>query len=164
MRDVERSDDLDLVIIHRARYPELPRPSIDVDVRYYEETDVLRRLASGHDYLSWTVRYGRVLFERDGWWTRLAADWRHRLLLPSAAEARERADRARRIYDDLMVIGDYDAAAEIRLSMLTFLARAALSSAGVFPRSRPELPDQLREIDDHDAADRLSNALAHRYG
>jgi len=164
VRDVEHSDDLDLVIVHRARRPELPTPSIDVDLRFYEEQDVLRRLERGHDYLSSTVRYGRVLFERDGWWTQLASDWHNRLSLPSVAESRERAAKARLIRDDLLEIGDHDAAAELRVSMLTFLARAALSSAGVFPKSRPELPNQLHIIDNHDLADRLSNALSHRYG
>ena len=152
------------MIVHGTPCPELPRPSIDVDLRFYKEADLLRRLENGHDYLSWTVRCGRVLFERDGWWTRLTADWLHRLSLPSVDEARERADKARRIRDDLLEIGDYDAAAEVRVSMLTCLARAALSSAGIFPNSRPELPHQLRGIDNHHLADRLSDALTHRYG
>ena len=42
--------------------------------------------------------------------------------------------------------------------MLTHLARAALSEAGVFPYSRPELPGQLRDIGDHALADRLDAA------
>jgi len=164
VREVEQSDDLDLLIVHRTGRPKLPSPSIDVDLRFYEEAQLLRGLERGHDYLLWTVRCGRVLFERDGWWTRLTADWRHRLPLPSADEARERADKARRIRDDLLEIGDHDAAAEVRVSMLTCLARAALSTAGVYPNSRPELADQLRGIDKHDLADRLSDALTHRYG
>ena len=55
-------------------------------------------------------------------------------------------------------------AAELSVSMLTHLARAALSDAGVLPQSRPELVDQLRRIDEHPLADRLAYALAHRYG
>ena len=164
VRDVEHSDDLDLVMVYRTRRPNLPRPPIDVDLRLYEQAEVLRKLKVGHDYLSWTVRYGCVLFERDAWWTRLSVDWNDRLPLPSVAEARERADKARRLYNDVPAIGDHDAAAELRLSMLTFLARAALSSAGVFPKSRPELAGQLRDIDKQALADRLSDALAHRYG
>ena len=152
------------MIVYSTRRPTLPRPPIDVDLRLFEEGDVLRKLERGHDYLSWTIRYGRVLFERDGWWTRLAEDWRHRLLLPSAAEARERAAKARRIYDELVEIGDNEAAAEVGISMLTFLARAALSSAGVFPKSRPELAHQLRDINNHELADRLATALAQKRG
>ena len=164
VRDVEHSDDLDLVIVYQTRRPELPRPPIDVDLRLYEDAEVLRKLERGHDYLSWTVRYGRVLFERERWWTRLTSDWQQRLSLPSVAEAQERADKACRIYNDLLEIGDHDAATEFIISMLTFLARGALSSAGVFPKSRPELAEQLRSIDDHGLSDRLSSAIAHRYG
>lgn len=152
------------MIVYSTGQPTLPRPPIDVDLRLFEEGDVLRKLERGHDYLSWTIRYGRVLFERDGWWTRLADDWRHRLLLPSATEARERAAKARRVHEELIEIGDNEAAAEVRISMLTFLARAALSEAGVFPKSRPELPYQLRDIDHYKLADRLAAALAQRSG
>lgn len=46
VREVEQSDDLDLLIIHRTRRPELPRPSIDIDLRLYEEAQLLRGLES----------------------------------------------------------------------------------------------------------------------
>ena len=59
-------------------------------------------------------------------------------------------------------IGDHTAAAELQVSLLTHLARAALSNVGMFPKSRPELPQQLRDISEHALADRLSNALARR--
>ena len=86
------------------------------------------------------------------------------MILPSADDARERARKVKRLYEDVVAIGDHDAAAELRVSMLTNLARAALSSAGVFPKSRPELVEQLRRINDQALADRLAYALAHRYG
>ena len=121
-----------------------------------------RKLAGCHDYLSWTVRYGQVLFERDGWWTRLRADWNSRLMLPSVAEAQERARKAGRLYDQLREVGDRDADDDVRISMLTHLARAALSSARVFPKSRPELAGQLRSIGEQALADSLAEALARR--
>ena len=164
VRDVEQSEDLDLVIVYSTRRPSLPRAPINVDLRLYEETDAVRKLEASHDYLSWTVRYGHVLFEREAWWTRLAEAWIDRLTLPSADDARERARKAKRLYDDIVAIGDRDAAADLRVSMLTNLARAALCSAGVFPKSRPELVEQLRRINDQAHADRLDYALAHRYG
>ena len=164
VRDVEHSDDLDLLMIYTARRPSLPRPPIDIDLRLYEQTDVLRKLESGHDYLSWTVRFGRALFERDAWWTTIAQAWINRLSLPSVDEARKRARKAQRLHSDLLVIGDHEAAAELSVSMLTNLARAALSSAGVFPKSRPELAEQLKRIGNQALADRLAYALARRYG
>ena len=65
---------------------------------------------------------------------------------PSVAEARERAQKARHLYQKMIEVGDTDAAADLQLSMLTFLGRASLSEANVFPKSRPELPNQLHKI------------------
>ncbi len=164
VRDVSKTDDLDLVLVYRERRPRLPRPPIGVDLQQHEETEVPRKLQDGHDFLSWAVRFGRPIFERDQWWTRLRADWNDRLSLPSAAEARKRARRARQLHQEMQSLGDYDAATENYIAMLTHLARAALSDAGVLPRSRPELAGQLRSIGDQQQADRLDDALAHRFG
>lgn len=79
-------------------------------------------------------------------------------------EARKRARKAQRLHNDLLAIGDHEAAAELSVSMLTNLARAALSSAGVFPKSRPELVEQLRDIGNQALADRVAYALDRRYG
>ena len=83
--------------------------------------------------------------------------------LPSAAEARKRARRARQLHQEMQSLGDHDAATENYVSMLTHLARATLSDAGILPRSRPELADQLRQIGETPLADRLTDALTHRY-
>ena len=61
VRDVVHSDDLDLVLVYRECRPILPRQPISIDLRLYEQDEVLQKLAACHDYLSWTVRYGRVL-------------------------------------------------------------------------------------------------------
>ena len=162
VRDVEHSDDLDLVLIYRECRPILARPPISIDLRLYEQDEVLQKLAAGHDYLSWTVRYGRVLCERCDWWTTLVYDWKDRLSLPSATDALERAQKAEGLYKKLIEIGDADAAADLQLSMLTFLSRAALSKAAVFAKSRPELPDQLCGIGEGVLAERLTDALDRR--
>jgi hypothetical protein len=60
---------------------------------------------------------------------------------------------------DLLQIGDADAAREQALSYLTHLARAELLEKGVYPASRPELPEQLRKIGDHHLARRLDCLL-----
>ena len=162
VRDVEHSDDLDLVLVYRGSRPVLPREPISVDLRLYERDEVLQNLAACHDYLSWTVRYGRVLFERCEWWTTLRSGWKDRLSLPSVSDALARARRAERLYEKLVEIGDTDAAADLELSMLTSLSRAALSKAGVFAKSRPELADQLCGIGERVLAERLVGALERR--
>lgn len=163
VRDVDRCDDLDLVLVYRKLRPSLPRPPIGVDLQQHEESEVPRKLANGHDFLSWAVRFGRPLFEREQWWSLLRADWNDRLSLPSATEARKRARRAQQLLEEMRSLGDHDAATENYVSMLTHLARAALSEAGVLPRSRPELADQLRSIGEQPLADKIADALAHRY-
>ena len=162
VRDVGSCDDLDLVLVYDSYRPALARPPASVDLRQYEQADVEPRLAEGHDYLSWTVRFGRALFERDSWWTRLRGEWNGRLSLPPVAQSLDRAGRARHYFEEMSAAGDTSAAAEFELSMLTHLGRAALSRAGVFPKSRPEMPDQLRGVGDKELADRLSDALADR--
>ena len=164
VRDVAYSDDLDLVMVYRTQRPDLPVRPIDVDLRLYEQAEARQKLEDGDDYLSWTVRYGRVLFEREAWWTRLCVEWKDRVAPPSAVKARARADKMRNLYDKMLEVGDLDAAAEIQISMLTHLARALLGGAGVFPKSRPELADQLCGIGEKALAGRLADALNHRRG
>lgn len=162
VRDVAYSDDLDLVMVYRTRRPGLPTRPIDVDLRLYEQAEALQKLAAGDDYLSWSVRYGRALFERDAWWTRLCVEWKDRVTPPSAVKARARADKMRTVYDNMLEVGDFDAAVEIQISMLTHMARALLGAAGVFPKSRPELAGQLCGIGEQALAGRLTDALNHR--
>ena len=162
VRDVDHSDDLDLVLVYRTPRPALPRPPISVDLRCYEHADAAARVATGHSHLSWAVRFGRVLFERDGWWSQFRARWNDRLLLPSAEESDGRARRAEQQSNGLAAAGDEDAAAELHLAALTHRARAALTRAGVFPQSRPELPIQLRAVGEHDLSERLQQALTCR--
>jgi hypothetical protein len=117
-----------------------------VDLRAYSTADIDEKLQSGHDMLSWAVRFGRVLFQRDGFWDRVVDSWRNRLPLPSAELARERAATACRHLMDVFRVGDEDAAHEQALSYVTHLARAELLDTGVYPASRPELAEQLRGI------------------
>lgn len=140
----------------------MSRPPISIDLRGYDEAEVTQKLTEGHDYLSWTVRFGRILFERDGWWTKLREDWNERLCLPSVDEACARAEKAKCLSMELREAGDEDAADELQLSALTHLGRAELSEARVFPKSRPEIPEQLRAIGQHSLADQLAAALKRR--
>ncbi len=162
VRDVKRSDDLDLVLVYSQDRPALPRPPLDVDLRQYDRADVPHMLEAGHDYISWTVRFGQPLFERNQWWTALRSKWIDHLALPSASEARSRARKTERLYKEMLAVGDDDAASELELSLLTHLARAVLCEASVYPESRPELSRQLRQIDQGALADRLDAALHRR--
>lgn len=138
--------DLDLVVIYHGEPPAVESAPIDVDVRAFARDKVDEKLRQGHDLLDWAVRFGVAIWGRDRYWSKLVDRWRERLPWPSAAVADERAARTEQQARDMLLLGDDDAALDLVTSMLTHRARAHLLRAGVYPATRPELPDQLREI------------------
>ena len=140
------SADVDFVVFCRDPLALRETPPLEVDLRAYSAGDVNDKLQGGHDMLSWAVQFGRVLFQRDGFWDEVIDSWRNRLPLPSAELARDRAATAYRRLRDVFQTGDEDAAHEQALSYVTHLARAELLDRGVYPASRPELAEQLRSI------------------
>ena len=139
------SEDLDLLVICRDRSAIAERPPIEVDLRKVALDRVEPSLRSGNDLLVGAVQFGRPLLDREGHWAAITRRWRHVLPLPDPEVADERAAAARQILIRMQEIGDEEAAAEYRLIWLSHRARASLARAGAFPRSRPELPPQLRE-------------------
>ena len=162
VRDVSLSADVDLLYVYESGKPIFAAPPLDVDVKAYRRTDVESLVTDGHEILCWSIRYGTVLHQKDRFWSDLRETWARHLPLPSAEVAEERAERARRLLEDLRVIGDDDAVQEQSITMLTHLARARLIRADVFPASRPELPKQLRLIGESALASRLTDALQKR--
>ena len=153
------SSDLDMLIICTDPSNVTPPPPLEVDLRVYSAADIDSKIATGHDMLVWAVMFGRVLFQRHCFWDRIVESWRDRLPLPSSTLARTRAAAAHRRMTNLLDLGDADAVREQAISYLTHLARAELLEKGVYPASRPELPDQLREIGDYNLAGRLDRML-----
>ncbi len=162
VRDVSHSADVDLLFVYRSEKPSFATPPLDVDVKAYRKTDVESLVARGHELLCWSLRFGKVLHQKDRYWSDLQQMWARHLPLPSATVAEERAERARRLLNDLRVIGDDDAVQEQSITMLTHQARACLIRARVFPASRPELPKQLRSIGELEIASLLTDALLKR--
>jgi hypothetical protein len=155
--------DVDFVLVyHGAQPPDFGGLSIEVDVRAYARDSIEQRLAAGHDVLGSAVRNGVPMCDRDGYWQALRSRWQQRLPLPSPLLASQRAERAERHARILLADGDEDAAQEQAVAMLTQRARVRLLEAGVFPASRPELSDQLREIGETGMAEELSGALVGR--
>lgn len=140
------SADLDLIVIHNDAGVIAGAPPLEIDLRAYSAARVEANIETGHDLLGWAIKYGRVLFQRDHYWDTVVNSWQHRLPLPSAARARERAASAYRRLADIARSGDADAVHEQALSYLTHVARAELLDGGVYPASRPELVRQLRAI------------------
>lgn len=153
--------DLDLVALHTGPRPDVRSPP-EVEVRWVGRDLVDDAIADGDDVLAWAVAFGVPLHDAEGAWCRLVERWRSRLPLPSAKVSAGREARARRLAEDLLAAGDDDAAAEQVLSMLTHWARRLLAQHRVFPRSRPELPAQLRDVGEVAAGDLLENAILER--
>ena len=153
------SVDFDLVVV--CKEPDSFRQTrpIEIDLRVYPADDINRKIAAGHDLLGWTVRFGKVLYERDGFWKKVCDFWKERLPLPSAKLARERATAAYRRLTDVVNIGDVCAAHEQALTYLTHIARAELLDKKVYPASRPELPEQLRSVGEDAIANCLKNKV-----
>lgn len=151
--------DLDLVIVCKEPDRLKIRPPIEIDLRTYQRDDIDVLIGKGNDLLGWAVRYGRPLFQRQHFWDIILDRWRRRLPLPSADVAAHRADEAFRRLTTVFDLGDADAAQEQALSYLTHIARAELLKAGVYPASRPELPDQLRASSHGELASLLERLL-----
>lgn len=163
VRPVERSQDLDLVIVHSGSRPSLRPPQpIDIDVRFQALDGIESAIADGTEYLVWALTYGQPLFDRAGFWAGLIESWDGRRPLPPVERSLFRARRASRYAAELRAMGDREATAEQNLSALTHLAWARLLAQGVLPLSRPEIPDQLRHFGEADLADELEAALAKR--
>ena len=159
VRPAVRSVDLDLVVICKEPPTLHAKPPLEIDLRMYRADQVPQDVAQGNDILGWAVRFGRVLFQRDGYWNAVVESWRDRLPLPSPTVAARRANEALHRLTKVLELGDLDAAEEQAVSYATHLARAQLLKRKVYPASRPELPAQLRQIGAHEAADCLQRLI-----
>ena len=151
--------DLDLVVISRERLNLTGSRPMEVDLRVYRADDVDRLIAEGHDVLGWAIKFGKVVFQRSGFWDMTLSRWKNDLPLPSPEIPRVRARETRRRFLNVLEIGDVDAALEQAISYFTHLAWADLLERGIFPASRRELPSQLRDIDSQILADSLESLL-----
>ncbi len=152
---VRYSVDVDLLVIYDSERPNFVLPPLDVDTRSYRQEDIKYLISEGHELICWTILFGKILYEKDKYWTTLCDRWKDDLPLPSARIADKRAKRAKQLFEELKVIGDEDAAQEQYITMLTQVARAYLIRSGTYPASRPELPDQLKSVGAHKLTSQL---------
>ncbi|HEX6746698.1 MAG TPA: hypothetical protein VF092_05330 [Longimicrobium sp.] len=157
VRAVTESNDVDLLLV--ADTEPAYAPPLDVDLHWVDAAQVDSAVAAGDEVLGWGLRFGIPLVDREGIWARLIERWGDLLPFPSAAAADERARRATTAAEGLRADGDCEAADEVLLAALTQRARARLIRAGIYPLSRPELPDQLVELGDVDLARQLTDLL-----
>ena len=128
----------------------------------YRRCEIDQKIREGEDILGWAIRFGRAIFERDRFWAILRSHWARQLPFPSPEVSVARAIRFERMARELVSMGDFVAALEQVLGMLTHRARASLLLARVYPASRPELPMQLRKIRHYRLAESLECTLRRR--
>lgn len=162
VRAAVASDDLDLLAVCRDRGALIEKAPIEVDLRKVDMDGLDAGVQTGDPLLVSALRFGRPLFDRERTWADFSRRWRDSLPLPDPAVADRRAASARKIMETLREIGDEDAYREHHLTWLTHRARARLIRAGVHPRSRPELPAQLRNLGATDLSEPLDAALRQR--
>ncbi len=149
--------DVDLLVITPALAGKMRSPR-RFHLLYQTRERFVSRLNSGDDFAVWAFRYGRPLSDDSRWWQDMLAqppnvpwpDWEQKL-----GQADKRLIAARKALED----GDTEAAEEEYLMAASHLARASLLRAGVFPLSRPELPDQLRVIGRVDESQMLAELI-----
>jgi hypothetical protein len=133
--------DLDFYVV--GPRPRLPFYDEEIDLYAVTPAEFRRRLEDGDDYLHWTLRFGLILHDRGPLRSALITVTRENLWpdpRPKAVQARRAAAMAIAI----LRTGDFDAAVEQSRIALSLAARWWLLAAGIFPRARSDLPDQLR--------------------
>jgi len=162
VRAAVESLDLALVVVAKDTGQLQCRPPLEIDLRVYPSSEVSSLIRDGNDLLSWSLMFGKVLFQRNGYWKELLSSWKGRIPLPSYDQAMTRARKALMRAQEMIRSGDQDAASEMALSYLTHLARAELLRTKEYPKSRPELSGQLRAIGATRLAECLDRALRKR--
>ncbi|MGH8647443.1 MAG: hypothetical protein ACREX4_24480, partial [Gammaproteobacteria bacterium] len=129
-----------------------------VHFKFEDLQDFRRRLAEGDDFVIDALKFGELLHDGLGLWEVLRnemtnakwPDWRVKI---------GQAERRIRLAEQLLKLGDLDAAAEEYVLTATQVARARLLRKGVFPMSRPQLSDQLLAIGEADLAGDLEELI-----
>ena len=162
-RGVLGRGDLDVLMVSDLRV-DVGRAPIEVDFRWHQTDKIEGEIEGGNDLLGWCVMFGKPIYEVDEYWTRLRAKWEGRVPLPSLTVSQQRERKAAELLKTMEEIGDRDAIAEQSLTLLTHKARSRLIERGVYPRSRPELAEQLRAMGESVLAKELDDAIHMRVG
>jgi predicted nucleotidyltransferase len=140
-----RRSDFDLLVIYQGKRPDIKAP-LEVDIHLVLVDRAGELISQGHELICWALQFGSALYDPELFWHALEKSWAGRVPLPSASEARARGEKCLVRAVEMLELGDESAADDLVLSALTQFVRERLIKGGVFPASRPELPNQLREL------------------
>ncbi len=145
--------DIDVLVVRHNRSKGIRAP-YGVHFKFEDLKNFRKRLAEGDDFIIDALKFGKLLHDALGLWEVMQEemknakwpDWRDKI-----GQARRRI----RLAEQLLKLGDFDAAEEEFLLTATQIARARLLRHGIFPMSRPQLSDQLLTIGEADLASEL---------
>jgi predicted nucleotidyltransferase len=134
------NSDVDLLVVATDKV-KVERTASRLHVQSISETEFLERLRDGDDFAAWCARFG-IPIVRANVWDRIVSstaartwpDWRLKI---------EHAGRRLLLANELLLVGDEDAAAEELAYAVSHVGRALLLRKNVFPMSRPEMIAQL---------------------
>lgn len=151
--------DIDLLIITQKGITPWSPPT-NVQIHFETRSHFIERLEKRDDFPSWALRFGEVLMDSDGWWRTILMDKKLKDIWPDWRAKIVHAERRLKMAEAVLETGDADAAWEEFLFAASNLARAQLLKAFVFPLSRAELPQQLRNIKDNMMASALESLIS----
>lgn len=148
--------DLDYHLIgDRIETRDLPA---ELDLHVLSASELNARVVEGDDFVHWSLRFGKVVLD-DG--TLLAAV---RLIAkrqpwPAVERKCQHAEKSLALASRVVETGDVTGGLEQVRTALSLVTRAYLLSAGVFPMSRAELPEQLAAAGRHEAGQALADCI-----
>lgn len=132
--------------------------SRELDLHVLTPAGVTRHLLDGDDFVQWSLRFGLVVFDNGPVREAVSLMDRERLW-PDPDRKRAHATKSLDLARRFVATGDEDGALVQVRTALSLAARAHLLASGLFPLSRAELPDQLREIGENQAAEALAETI-----
>lgn len=148
--------DVDVLIVGDEVVDSVPDA---VHVVRLSRDQLVERLEQGDDFAQWALRFGVPLTCRKQW-TERAEELLRSAPWPSVDRKLRQLGRRVSVVEDLVRMGDGDAAREEVGVALNLASRALLLGAGVFPLSTPELLDQLSAIGENGLATALAEFRA----
>jgi hypothetical protein len=136
--------DLDFHVIGDERLDHAVLP-VDIEIYRDEKRRFGEKLKDGDDFAHWSVRFGRIVFDRCGVIREAAEEVARRDLWPDPERKMRQATKALQWAEEFAHSGDYGPTLEYSRTALSLVARGLLLQDDVFPLSRGEIPAQLRD-------------------
>lgn len=132
--------------------------SYELDLHVLSKEKLEAEILEGDDFVQWSLRFGRVLFD-DGALREALRLIAERRPWPDVNRKREHASKSLELAGRVVETGDEDGALVQVRTALSLVARAFLLSRTTFPLTRADLPGQLADAGRAGAAEALQASI-----